>query len=1314
MKALGWFASVLRFQAVVVVGLMVLGGTSSAFGAGGAPTATALKISAAGSPVMSVAKGTVVTLTATVTLGGSPLNPGQVKFCDAAAQFCEDSHLLATAQLTGAGIATYSFQPAIGSHSYKAVFVGKSSASGSSSSATNLSVTGKWHTTTTYSEAGSSGSASLTATVVGTGTFVGAPSGQISFLDLSSGNAVVASAPLGAGTSALNFLSEINGNATSNYTVLADFNGDGILDFATLVNGSGSNSNESIGVSFGNGDGTFHAGPSFAVGLQTLGMVTADFNDDGKPDLAYWDSLGTGLTVLLGNGDGTFTQSSQPATGGSPSYVAIGDFNDDGIEDMAVACTGNTRSGEGPAVVSILLGVGDGTFTAAASSPATSIGSGQIVTADFNRDGNLDLAVENGPVVSILLGSGNGTFSTGASFPDPTVENHFLVTGDYNGDGVPDLIYPQPATSPTSSNSLVVLLGNGDGTFSSHTEPVPQAKPAGQQFPYGFNFGFYPPYASVGDINGDGKADLVIGNNADSDILVLLGDGEGAFTAGSQAIAEGRGNGSPLALGDLNGDGSPDVVYNPGTILLTERTESASASVAGVSITGVGNLKARFPGDTNFAASEGGQAPTPTSLTISASPSTGNVVNQPVTLTATLSPYSEAGYSTNGETVTFLANASPVGTGTLVNGIATFSYVPALTADYAVSATYPGDGTSAPSQSAVISLPVAASGESPFATTLTLTQAPPGPLGSGSCGICQTVLLTATLSPFTEDGYTTNKGEIDFTINTGGQSYTVPVSLVNGVATYQDNQIFTPGVAVTFTASFRGDAHFLASTSPTIPFAPASTTALELSSGGNTVTSVVAGTPVTLTAFVQSLGSAVPQGTVNFCLGTASNCTGANLLGTAQLTTAGKASLTIHPTGGYYTYAATFTGTRTASASSSSTSALEVTTQGVGSCQTISYNGGFVPTGITLNGGATISNGMLQLTDGQNNEARSAFYSTLVPVSEFTSDFTFQVLNGSADGFTFVLQPNRPTEVGVLGGGLGYAGIPKSLALKFDLHDNQGEGIDSTGIYLNGAMPTIPAIDLAPAGIDLHSGHVFSVHLTYANANTTATITDTVTGAAATWSVPGDLTGVLGANAFAGFTGASGGAAATQNILSWSFSGGPGCSGPPPATGKTSQMISFGALHNVTYGAAPVSLAATATSGLPVSYSVTGPGSISGNTLFIEGAGTITVTASQVGNASFAPAPSSSQSFGVAKAPLTVTANQQERSVGSSVLNNYYYVMGFVNGDTIHGVLTGTATLTTTATSTSPAGFYPLTFLTENLGALNYTLTYVPSTLVIQ
>ena len=177
---------------------------------------------------------------------------------------------------------------------------------------------------------------------------------------------------------------------------------------------------------------------------------------------------------------------------------------------------------------------------------------------------------------------------------------------------------------------------------------------------------------------------------------------------------------------------------------------------------------------------------------------------------------------------------------------------------------------------------------------------------------------------------------------------------------------------------------------------------------------------------------------------------------------------------------------------------------------TVQLGTGFTAGAMVMNGNAQLNGSVLELTDGNQFEASSAWYATRVNVQNFVTDFTFQVTPGTtADGFTFALQANSTAALGVAGGPLGYGqdsstgtgGIPNSVAVKFDLYDNFGEGIDSTGLYINGASPTIPFVDMTGSGIDLHSGDIFDVHMTYDGTSLIMTITDTVTNAVFTHSL---------------------------------------------------------------------------------------------------------------------------------------------------------------------------------------------------------------------
>jgi hypothetical protein len=204
----------------------------------------------------------------------------------------------------------------------------------------------------------------------------------------------------------------------------------------------------------------------------------------------------------------------------------------------------------------------------------------------------------------------------------------------------------------------------------------------------------------------------------------------------------------------------------------------------------------------------------------------------------------------------------------------------------------------------------------------------------------------------------------------------------------------------------------------------------------------------------------------------------------------------------------------------------------------INFDKGFAgATGLQLNGTSAISGSRLRLTDGGKFESASAFFETPVNVQSFVTNFTFQLIDPNADGFTFTLQNKSPGALGGFGGALGYAPIGASVAIKFDLHNNAGEGDNSTGLYLSGTEPTYPGnIDLTGTGIDLHSGHIFNGYLSYDGTNLILTINDLQTQAAFTRFFPINIPSVVGGNtAYAGFTAGTGAETATQEILSWGY-----------------------------------------------------------------------------------------------------------------------------------------------------------------------------------
>jgi fibronectin type 3 domain-containing protein len=236
----------------------------------------------------------------------------------------------------------------------------------------------------------------------------------------------------------------------------------------------------------------------------------------------------------------------------------------------------------------------------------------------------------------------------------------------------------------------------------------------------------------------------------------------------------------------------------------------------------------------------------------------------------------------------------------------------------------------------------------------------------------------------------------------------------------------------------------------------------------------------------------------------------------------------------------------------------------------LDFSAGFAhaATLLQLNGASSkIVGTALQLTDGGVSQAASAFTKQKLDITRFTSRFDFQLTNPNGDGFTFIIQGVAATAIGPNGGALGYSngstatGITKSVAIKFDLYSNQGESNNSTGLYVNAAAPFfVGSIDLTSAGINLHSGRVMTVNLSYDGTVLTVTITDNTTNAVATQNYTVNIANIVGGTtAFLGFTGGTGGATARQNILNWTYTPTTGlpllAAGAPPSTASSSTPV---------------------------------------------------------------------------------------------------------------------------------------------------------------
>ncbi len=389
------------------------------------------------------------------------------------------------------------------------------------------------------------------------------------------------------------------GTQTPQAITSADLDGDGDIDLA-VAKTTGNNTQGNLGIMLNNGDGTFAAMVDVTVGIGPTAVFAGDLDGDGDADLAVVNiddgsANGTGnLTILRNDGSANFTPAQTPTVGVFPLSVHGSDLDGDGDLDLLVANQGQTLSGD----VAVLMNNGDATFASAryfeggdqpsdavladldgdgdpdmlmsnSGANANSIsvivnqGSGRfvaaenfvavpqagpsgIVVADFDGDGDGDLAVSNstGGNVAILMNNGPAIYAPSVTYSAGGTSPQSVAAADLDADGDIDLV-----TANRGSNNVSILLNNGDGTFGTATTVAA---------------GTNPEYVITSDLDNDGDADLVVANSGSNDVSVLLNNGNGTFAAAA-SVAAGT---SPVAVTavDLDGDNDRDLaVANGGT-----------------------------------------------------------------------------------------------------------------------------------------------------------------------------------------------------------------------------------------------------------------------------------------------------------------------------------------------------------------------------------------------------------------------------------------------------------------------------------------------------------------------------------------------------------------------------------------------------------------------------------------------------------------------------------------------------------------------------------------------------------------------------
>ena len=293
-------------------------------------------------------------------------------------------------------------------------------------------------------------------------------------------------------------------------------------------------------------------------GTKPGSVVLADFNSDGKLDVAVSNFSSNTISVFLNKADGTFLSpiiSPIQITALGLGPIAEGDFNKDGKADLVVGTIAGSQADI------VLLGNGNGTFRQLSPIP-NSFGFFHARVVDLNGDGHQDLVTGDNGNISVFLGHGDGTFSAGTFLPSGSFPGAYLgiVVGDFNGDNKLDIVACDAVSSPVGA--LVFYAGRGDGTF---------------QMPTSANLvSSFPGSLASGDFNGDGKKDLLIGFPGDA--FIVPGNGDGTFQEGLSSLVSvystknfSTTNGLTVVTADLDLDGKPDALvadYGGGILTL--------------------------------------------------------------------------------------------------------------------------------------------------------------------------------------------------------------------------------------------------------------------------------------------------------------------------------------------------------------------------------------------------------------------------------------------------------------------------------------------------------------------------------------------------------------------------------------------------------------------------------------------------------------------------------------------------------------------------------------------------------------------------
>ena len=287
----------------------------------------------------------------------------------------------------------------------------------------------------------------------------------------------------------------------------------------------------------GNGDGTFLPVAKYPAGTSAYGLKVVDLNADGFNDVVVTNfTNAAGVSLLTNSKTGTFPSRTPVVSGDLPLSVDVKDVNGDGILDMIVA-----NSGGGSNNITLLTGKAGGTFNAPVPLVAGNVPR-HVQFVDVNKDGKTDIvaANESSANVSVLIGDGAGNFAAKKDYP-AGAGPYTVLANDFNADGILDLL-----VCASKDSTVALLTGNGDGTFAN-----PKTTSIGTAMMSS------PTNIALGDVNGDGRLDVVSAIYADQKIGITLNN-NGAFGTTSTLSAIGFPRG--VAAADLNGDGKTDIV----------------------------------------------------------------------------------------------------------------------------------------------------------------------------------------------------------------------------------------------------------------------------------------------------------------------------------------------------------------------------------------------------------------------------------------------------------------------------------------------------------------------------------------------------------------------------------------------------------------------------------------------------------------------------------------------------------------------------------------------------------------------------------